>query len=51
MKATLLSLGFIATVSANIVFNHVPLSCDIRSQNLYYGCLEGQNCTDDGTGE
>ncbi|RAL58849.1 hypothetical protein DID88_009158 [Monilinia fructigena] len=51
MKATLVSLGLIATVSANIVFNHVPLRCDITSKNLYYGCLEGQNCTDDGAGE
>ncbi|ATZ50700.1 Bcgo1 [Botrytis cinerea B05.10] len=51
MKATFISFGLIASVSANIVFNHVPLSCDIRSSNLYYGCLEGQNCTDDGTNE
>jgi hypothetical protein len=48
MKASILSFGLcFGLASANIKFNHVPLSCD-RSKPGYTGCLRGQHCTDNG---
>ncbi|KAH0536443.1 hypothetical protein FGG08_006683 [Glutinoglossum americanum] len=48
MKAPTLSLGLcFGLASANIIFEHVPLSCD-RSKPGYTGCLRGQHCTDNG---
>src|SRR5579862_4282408 len=48
MKASILSLGLcFGLASANIKFNHVPLSCD-RSKPGYTGCLRGQHCTNNG---
>lgn len=50
MRAYTWSLGLVTSASANIMFNHVPLSCDLFSnENLYNGCLEGQICTDEKT--
>ncbi|TVY23897.1 Aldehyde oxidase, partial [Lachnellula hyalina] len=46
---TIISLGFAATACANIVINHVPLTCDPNSPKVYHGCLRGQECMDDGS--
>ncbi|TVY32668.1 Aldehyde oxidase [Lachnellula subtilissima] len=46
---TILSLAFAATACANIVINHVPLTCDRKSSQIYHGCLRGQVCMDDGS--
>ncbi|CAL3967877.1 unnamed protein product [Diplocarpon coronariae] len=48
MKATTLLLGVVASVSANIIFNHVPLGCNSTDVRMYHGCLRGQDCTETG---
>jgi hypothetical protein len=48
MKPTALFLGLAATTSANIIFTHVPLTCDSSSTQEYNGCLRGQQCTEFG---
>ncbi|EPE31935.1 hypothetical protein GLAREA_12017 [Glarea lozoyensis ATCC 20868] len=48
MKTTITSFGFLAAASANIIFNYAPLSCNTTSTQMYHGCLNGQDCTDDG---
>ncbi|KAE8444817.1 hypothetical protein EG329_014171 [Mollisiaceae sp. DMI_Dod_QoI] len=48
MKTSTLLLGFAALTSANIIFNHVPLQCNLTSPQIYHGCLRGQMCTDIG---
>ncbi len=44
-----ISLGLAAVVSANIVFNHVPLHCGPDNPQIYHGCLRGQQCRENGT--
>ena len=44
----LLCAAFVASASANIIFNHVPLSCD-NTKPHFTGCLRGQDCQLDGT--
>ncbi|PVH78473.1 carbohydrate-binding module family 18 [Cadophora sp. DSE1049] len=44
MRATTLLLGLAASVSSNIIFNHVPLSCNLTDSHIYKGCLRGQDC-------
>ncbi|KAK0111871.1 hypothetical protein ONS96_001139 [Cadophora gregata f. sp. sojae] len=44
MRATTLLLGLAASVSSNIVFTHVPLSCNLTDPRIYNGCLRGQDC-------
>ena len=41
-------LAVLRTVDANIIFTHVPLSCDPHLPS-YTGCLRGQSCLDDGS--
>jgi hypothetical protein len=38
----------LGTSSANIIFTHVPLSCDSELPG-YTGCLRGQTCTESGS--
>ena len=48
MRATLISVGLcLGGASANIIFTHVPLSCDSELPG-YTGCLRGMHCADDG---
>ena len=48
----LLYASFALDATANIVFNHVPLTCDPNSDvpvQGMTGCLRGQTCTERGT--
>lgn len=45
----LVSLGFAAIISANIIFTHVPLHCSPENPQIYRGCLRGQQCLRNGT--
>ncbi|KAM3087039.1 hypothetical protein ACMFMG_001149 [Clarireedia jacksonii] len=49
MKGAFLSLGLVASATANIIFHHVPLHCSLSDERMYHGCLENQSCTSDGT--
>lgn len=49
MKSTLVVNLLLSSVSANIIFTHVPLTCDVYSSKLYYGCLRGQYCDSNAT--
>ena len=52
MKSFLLASATLGLASANIVFNHVPLTCDPNSDlpvQGMTGCLRGMVCTDNGT--
>ncbi|RDW61559.1 hypothetical protein BP5796_11451 [Coleophoma crateriformis] len=44
MRASIFTLGFAALASANIIFNHVELTCSPDSEKMYHGCLRGQLC-------
>ncbi|CZR63858.1 related to glyoxal oxidase precursor [Phialocephala subalpina] len=48
MKTSTLLLGLAASTSANIMFTHVPLSCNQTGMQMYHGCLRGQWCTENG---
>ncbi|KAI9841280.1 MAG: hypothetical protein M1837_000816 [Sclerophora amabilis] len=49
MRSSALIFGLLPHLaSANIVFNHVELSCDASSPN-YTGCLRGQRCLSNGS--
>ncbi|KAI9050602.1 hypothetical protein LZ554_005761 [Drepanopeziza brunnea f. sp. 'monogermtubi'] len=48
MRATSLLLGFATSVSANIIFTHVPLSCNLADPRMYHGCLRDQECNEVG---
>ena len=53
MKATVF-LGLLGCASANIIFNHVQLTCDATNKGVnnvdgITGCLRGQVCQLDGT--
>jgi hypothetical protein len=39
MKPTTFFLGLAATTSANIIFTHVPLNCNLTNPLMYHGCL------------
>ncbi|RKF73992.1 Aldehyde oxidase GLOX [Golovinomyces cichoracearum] len=41
--------GLVASSSANIIFSHATLSCDLKDNSrMNYGCLREQECTTDG---
>lgn len=48
MKTLSLLLGLAASVSANIIFTHVPLTCNPTDPRMYHGCLRGQRCDEAG---
>jgi hypothetical protein len=49
--AKLATFLLFASASANIIFHHVPLTCDPEDPYSpdYTGCLRGQICTEFGT--
>jgi hypothetical protein len=50
MKGAFLTLGLVASASANIIFKHVQLHCSASDKRMFNGCLEGQSCdTNHGT--
>ncbi|KAL2065357.1 hypothetical protein VTL71DRAFT_3027 [Oculimacula yallundae] len=45
MRTSALVLGFAVSVSSNIIFTHVPLTCNLTDPRIYHGCLRDQECT------
>ena len=52
MRSSLAVGLYLGLASANIIFNHVPLSCDPTTPfhvDGKTGCLRGQLCAENGT--
>lgn len=51
-SSLILPLGlYLSQASANIIFNHVPLTCDGSELATpgFTGCLRGMHCLENGT--